>query len=310
MRVGFIDTVHPIVREQFVEKGWKCDDLSNFRADQIKSKIHNYDGIIIRSRIKLNRDFLQSADKLQFIGRPGSGLENIDLDYCKNRKIRVFRSPEGNMNAVAEHGLGMLLSLFNNLNRADKEVRLGKWNREGNRGIELGNLTVGLIGYGYVGPAFAKVLSGFGSRILAFDKYKQGFGTELVEEVEMDSIYKNADIVSLHVPLSQDTKGMVDKAFIDRFSKPFFLLNTARGNCVQITDLMVAIEDGRIRGACLDVLEYESSSFEEIQGKSKDVQKLLRNDKVLLSPHIAGWTHEAKRKMGEILAAKITSKFN
>ncbi|MFT7612873.1 MAG: D-3-phosphoglycerate dehydrogenase [Parvicellaceae bacterium] len=310
MKVAFLDQVHPILTESFEKIGWEVDMLDNLSRTEILEKINRYQGIILRSRIKMNAEFLSHASNLKFIGRPGAGLENIDLGYCSTNEIEVFRSPEGNRDAVAEHAIGMLLSLFNNLKRADSEVRDGLWIREGNRGHELKGKTVGIIGYGYMGKAIAERLAGFGVRIIAYDKYISGFASASVEEVSLDVLQKEADVVSLHIPHSDETSGMVNSSFINAFAKSIYLINTARGSSVKISDLMEAIQTGKVLGACLDVLEIESSTFEEIAiNFPPEFQGLISSGQVVLSPHIAGWTHEAKLKMGEFLAEKIIAKF-
>ncbi len=310
-KVAFLDNVHEHLQTAFLNQGWQVDTLFDLDREELKQVIGSYDGIILRSRIKMNQDFLQYATKLRFIGRPGAGLENIDLEFCEKQGIKVFRSPEGNRDAVAEQALGMLLSLFNNLNRADAEVRKGIWRREENRGVELMGKTVGIIGYGYMGAAFAQRVRCFGVEIIAYDKYKTGFGSGFVQEVSLDTLKNQADVVSLHVPQTNETIGLVNARFLSEFKKNIYLINTARGSSVVIKDLMSAITNGKVLGACLDVLEYESTSFENIASDfPSEFQQLLTSDKVLLSPHVAGWTHEAKLKMAEFLAQKIIHTFS
>lgn len=309
MRVLLIDKVHPCVSERFVEKGWTCDWMCEESREEILEVIHQYDGLVLRSRIQIDKDFLQHATRLKFIGRPGAGLENIDLDYCDKNGIKVFRSPEGNRDAVAEHAIGMLLMLLNHLKRVDAEVRQGIWIREENRGHELKGKTVGIIGYGYMGKAFAQRLRGFEVNVLAHDKYLKGFQDEFVKEVSLESLMEQSDIISLHLPQTPETVGYIDQIFISKVSKPFYLINTARGKSVRTSDLLVGIEEGKVLGACLDVLEFESFSFEQAAIKDPVFEKLVVSEKVLLSPHIAGWTHEAKLKLGSYLAEKIINAF-
>jgi D-3-phosphoglycerate dehydrogenase len=248
--------------------------------------------------------------KLKFIARPGAGLENIDTQYCKLNQISVFRSPEGNRDAVAEHATGMVLMLINNLKRADIEVRQGSWRREANRGTELMGKTLALIGYGFMGKAFSERLSGFGVNVIAYDKYLSGFGSNIVKEVELDEVFETADFVSLHTPLSSETIGMVDYSFISKFKKPFVLINTARGKSVILKDLLMALKKGLVLGACLDVFEIESSSFENFNTKSSpDFLELSKMSNVILSPHIAGWTKESKFKMAKVVLQKIKTTF-
>jgi len=309
MKIAFLDAVHDSIKTSFVELGWDVQEWFDLSRDEIKEKLFELDGIILRSRIKMDSDFLQHAKKLQFIGRPGAGLENIDSDYCKHKGIKVFRSPEGNRDALAEHAIGMLLMLFNNLKRADNEVREGKWRREENRGHELMGKTVGIIGYGYMGEAFAKRLAGFQVKLIAYDKYKTGFGNGVVKEVSLEELKLNADVISLHVPLTDETSGMVCEDFLSSLSHPIYLINTARGPVVQTRALIDALRSGKVLGACLDVFEQESSSFESVHETKKSMQELRDSDSVVLSPHIAGWTHESKEKMAKFLIEKITAEF-
>jgi len=305
MKIALLDDVHDLFRFCFEGQGWKVDLLSDSSRSALKETISEYDGIILRSRIKMDEDLLQHANSLKFIGRPGAGLENFDLDYCESKGIKVFRSPEGNRDALAEHALGMLLMLFNNLKKADSEVREGLWRREENRGHELMGKTVGIIGYGYMGEAFAQRLSGFGVKLMAYDKYKSDFGNDMVDEVSLEELKMESDVISLHVPLTEETRGMINADFLSGLSRSVYLLNTARGPVVNTADLVDALQSGKVKGACLDVLEQESTSFEKVDQLSDSMRELLASDKVILSPHIAGWTHEAKQKMAEFLVEKI-----
>ncbi len=309
MKVLFIDNVHELISQSFIEKGWTCDFKYSDSKEEIEKTIHLYDGLIIRSRFKLDHLILKKAKKLKFIGRPGAGLENIDTDYCKVNDIAVIRSPEGNRDAVAEHAIGSLLMLFNNIKRADAEVRKGIWLREENRGVELMNKTVGIIGFGFMGRAFAQRLQGFGVRIIAYDRFKTNYAPDSVEEVTLETLKKEAQIISLHIPQTPETIGMINADFIASVSNPFYLINTARGKSVILNDLKAGIEKEKILGACLDVLEYENSSFEQTGFDRPVFQYLARCEKVILTPHIAGWTHEAKLKMGEYLRDKIFELF-
>lgn len=312
MKIAILDKVHALFEKEFTQLGWQFDNLFDSSREELIEVIGQYDGIILRSRIKMDQDFLDHAKSLKFIGRPGAGLENIDIDYCEKRGVKVFRSPEGNRDAVAEHAIGMLLSLLNNLKKADNEVRNGVWLREENRGYELMGKTVGIIGYGYMGKAFAQRLSGFGVKVLAYDKYINGFGNENVEEVSIDRIYKEADVVSLHTPLTPETIGMVNADFLTKFEKPIYFINTARGKSVETKAIVDGIKNGKILGACLDVSEYESSTFMSLESTDvpEEMQYLMQSNKVMLSPHIAGWTHEAKYKMADFLIKKICKEFN
>lgn len=307
MKILFIDTVHPLLKQELEKENHICDSAYNKSKTEIQLIISNYQGIIIRSRFKIDKQFIDCGSNLKFIARAGSGLENIDVEYAENKNIHCYNAAEGNRQAVAEHALGMLLSLFNNLNNADQEVREGKWEREKNRGIELAGKTVGIIGYGNNGSAFAEVLKGFNVKILAYDKYL----TNYPQKSSMETINKEADIISLHVPLTDETTYLVDDNFINRFVKNFYIINTARGKCVNTKNLVKALENKKIKGACLDVLEYEKTSFENLSkdGLTSDMQYLMNAKNTILSPHVAGWTEESNVKIAEVLLNKFTSDF-
>jgi len=307
MKILFIDTVHPLLKKELEKENHICDTAYNKSKTEIQKIISNYQGVIIRSRFKIDKQFIDYGSNLKFIARAGSGLENIDVEYAENKNIHCYNAAEGNRQAVAEHALGMLLSLFNNLSRADQEVRNGVWEREGNRGIELAGKTVAIIGYGNNGSAFAEVLKGFNIKILAYDKYLKNYPYKST----MKSIYKEADIVSLHIPLTDETTYLVDDNFINSFEKDIYLINTARGKCTNTKDLVVALENGKIKGACLDVLEYEKTSFENLsqEGFTNDIQYLMNSKNTILSPHIAGWTIESNVKIAEVLLNKFISDF-
>lgn len=310
-KVLFLDTVHPILEERLIAMNFVCEhDYTSSRND-IEAKIENYFGVVIRSRMTIDRNFLDKATQLKFIARSGAGLENIDVTYAEKKEIKVFNSPEGNMDAVGEHAVGMLLMLFNQLKKGDAEVRKGIWDREGNRGIEISGKTIGIIGYGNMGSAFVKKLQGFDCRVMAYDKYKRGFGNDRVEEVSLETIFDEADVLSIHLPQSEETCYYVDEAFLSRFKKPICLINTARGKNVCLADLVNAIKSGKVSGACLDVLEYETKSFEtiNIDNLPEDFRYLAQSDKVILSPHVAGWTNESYIKLSEFLADKIEKEF-
>ncbi len=287
--------------------GHTCDLNYQWTKEEIVNNIHLYDGIVIRSKIKITKDIIDKAVKLKFIARAGAGMENIDVEYAESKGIKCLHAPEGNRDAVAEHAIGMLLSLFNNLNRANKEVREGKWIREGNRGVELMGKIVGIIGYGNMGSAFAERLKGFGVKVLVYDKYKKKFGNEFIIETSLQQIFEEADLVSLHTPLTEETNYLINDAFINSFKKNIFIINTARGKCLNTTDLVKNIRSGKVLGACLDVLEYEVVSFENIDAANlpEPFQYLSKSEKVILSPHIAGWTQESNEKIARILAEKI-----
>ena len=307
MKILFIDTVHPLLKQELEKENHICDTAYNKSKTEIEQIISNYQGIIIRSRFKIDKQFIDCGSNLKFIARAGSGLENIDVDYAKNKNIHCYNAAEGNRQAVAEHALGMLLSLFNNLNRADLEVRNGIWKREENRGVELVGKTVAIIGYGNNGSAFAEVLKGFSVKILAYDKYLKDYPYKST----METIYKEADIVSLHIPLTEETSYLVDDNFINNFEKDIYLINTARGKCTNTKHLVAALENGKIKGACLDVLEYEETSFKNLSTKmnSSNMQYLINSKKTILSPHIAGWTKESNLKIAKVLLNKFISDF-
>lgn len=305
MKILFIDTVHPFLKQELETQNYICDTAYDKSKDEIQKIINNYQGIIIRSGFIIDKEFIDYASELNFIARAGSGLENIDVDYAESKNINCYNAAEGNQQAVAEHALGMLLSLFNNLNKADQEIRTGIWKREENRGRELAQKTIGIIGYGNNGAAFSEVLKGFDVTILAYDKYL----TKYPYQSTMESIYNQANIVSLHVPLTAETVYLVNDDFIHKFEKDFYLINTARGKCVNTKDLVSALEKGKIKGACLDVLESEKTSFENLsqEGFTAEMQYLLDSPKTMLSPHIAGWTQESNVKIAKVLLEKITS---
>ena len=309
MRVALLDDFHPLISESFSKWNWEYMDCKDWSLEDFKTNAHNLEGIVIRSKFALDKSLLKLANKLKFIARPGSGLEHIDLEYCQKKNIEVFRSPEGNSDALAEHALGMLLSLVNNLQKANAEVKNNIWKREENRGSELKGKVMGIIGFGYMGRAFAQRLTGFGMEIIAYDKYKSGFKTKYVQEVTLNKIFEKSDFVSLHTPLNKDTIGMVNKNFIEKFKKSFVLINTARGQSVILKDLNKALKTNKILGACLDVLEVELKNFNIKNTSNKNFEQLKKFENVILSPHIAGWTKESKKKMASIIIEKIHKKF-
>jgi len=311
MNIGFIDIVHPVLNKMLEEAGHKCQMLEKQSREELKNLAGTLDGIVIRSRTRMDKDFLQHAPHLKFIARSGAGMENIDLDYCNTRNIICFNSPEGNRDAVGEQAIGMLLMLFNHLKRADDEVRKGIWLREENRGEELAGKTVAIIGYGNMGSALGKKLQGFDCEILAYDKYKSNYGTTYAKESSWEEIYEKADVLSLHVPLTEETHYLLNAERIAKFKKPFYLINTARGQNVKTDDLVAALKQGKIKGVCLDVLEYEKSSFEnlELDKLPEPMQYLVSAQNVILSPHVGGWTHESYYKLSYYLGEKILKQF-
>jgi len=307
MKILFIDSNHPSLHQTLEKAGHVCHLHYDWTREEILQNIHLYDGIIIRSKIKIAKDILDKTTNLKFIARAGAGMENIDVAYAESKGIKCIHAPEGNRDAVGEHALAMLLVLFNNVLRADKEVREGKWLREENRGVELMGKTVGIIGYGNMGSAFAERLKGFGVKLLVHDKYKTNFGNEFIQESSLERIFDEADIVSLHVPLTAETERMVNDTFINSFRNNIYIINTARGKCLNTDDLVKNLKSGKVLGACLDVLEYEMTSFEtlDVTMLPEAFQYLIKSDKVILSPHIAGWTIESHRKIAMVLAEKI-----
>lgn len=310
MKILHLDTNHPLLINQLNDLGFTNHEDCTASKQQIEEKIKEYQGIILRSRFSIDKQFLDAATNLKFIGRVGAGLENIDCDYAEKKGITLIAAPEGNQNAVSEHALGMLLSLFNKLNKADHEVRTGKWLREDNRGIELDGKTVGIIGYGHMGKAFAKKLRGFDVEILCYD-IKETVGDVHVKQVSLKEFQERVDVISLHTPQTPLTLNMINTKFINQFKKPFWFINTARGKSVVTQDLVSALKSGKILGAGLDVLEYEKASFEDMFTSTMPgpFQYLIAAKNVLLTPHVAGWTLESKSKLAQTIVDKIKAKF-
>ena len=325
MKILHLDSNHPLLLDQLNGLGYENHEDYSSSKSEVEAKIANYDGIIIRSRFTIDQQFLDAATQLKFIGRVGAGLENIDCAYAEDKGVHLISVPEGNRNAVGEHALGMLLSLFNKLNKADREVRQGKWLREANRGLELDGKTIGLIGYGNMGKAFAKKLRGFDVEVICHD-IKANVGDANCEQVELEELQERIDVLSLHTPQTPLTTNMVNTEFISAFKKPFWLINTARGKSVVTEDLVDALESGAILGAGLDVLEYEKSSFENLfkmeepkfrwmrKGKKTNLPEafeyLINADNVLLTPHVAGWTTESHIKLAQTMVDKIKAIFS
>lgn len=305
-KVLVIDKVNPLIRTELTAHGYTCDFFPDACREEIMHIIGKYDGIIVRSRIRIDREILSKAGKLKFIGRVGSGLENIDVAYAMGKGIRCLNSPEGNRDAVAEHATGMLLAIMNHMIRADREVRSGRWIREGNRGTEIMGKTAAIIGYGNTGSAFAQRLYALGANVISYDKYKTGYSDGNTKETTMEELFATADIVSLHVPLTDETTYMVDSDFLGRFLKPVWFINTSRGKVVSTPDLVAAMKTGKVLGAALDVLEYEESSLEALAPElPEDYRYLIESDRVILTPHIAGWSHESDIRLARVLVEKI-----
>ena len=308
IKILHIDSNHPLLWNQLETAGFQNETDYTSTKEEIEAKIQNYNGIVIRSRFKIDKTFLDKASNLQFIARVGAGLESIDCDYAASKGIHLIAAPEGNRNAVGEHALGMILSLFNNLNKANATVKSGKWNREANRGHELDGKTVGIIGYGNMGKAFAKKLRGFDVEVLCYD-ILPNVADANAKQVSLEELQQKSDVLSLHIPWTPVTDNMVDASFIKSFAKPFWLINTARGKSVVTSDLVDALKAKKILGAGLDVLEYEKLSFETLfeEEKPKAFDFLLKADNVLLTPHIAGWTFESHEKLAQTIVTKIKS---
>lgn len=307
MKIVFIDSVHPVLSERLSMAGHTCGDVSDLEGEPLLAQLYDAQGLVVRGRVMLDAKALERAPRLRFIARAGAGLENIDQAECARRNIRLYNSPEGNRDAVGEHAIGMLLALMNHLPRADREVRGGKWRRNENTGHELNGSTVGIIGFGRMGSAFAEKLQGFGVKILAHDKYLTEYAPDHVQETSLDHLLEHADVISLHLPLTTETERYADAAFFGRCKKPVWFINTARGPMVETEALLDALDNGRVRGACLDTLEYEHRSLLGLRTDSPQsvLQRLFKHDRVLLSPHIAGITHESYFKLANVLADKI-----
>lgn len=309
IKILHIDSNHPLLWEQLAAAGFHNEEDFTSTKEEVEAKIHNYNGIVIRSRFKIDKTFLDKATHLQFIARVGAGLESIDCDYAAEKGVHLIAAPEGNSNAVGEHALGMLLSLLNKLNRADRLVREGKWIREGNRGFELEHKTVGIIGYGTMGKSFAKKLLGFDVTVLCYD-ILDDVGNANAKQVSLKELQEQSDVLSLHLPWTPETDKMVTTDFITAFTKPFWFINTSRGKNVVTDDLVTALQSGKILGAGLDVLEYEKLSFENLfidTEKPAAFEYLLAAENVLLTPHIAGWTYESHEKLAQTIVDKISS---
>ncbi|WP_158962069.1 2-hydroxyacid dehydrogenase [Myroides fluvii] len=311
-KVLHLDSNHPLMLTQLDQLGYVNIEDYTSSKEKIEETIHEYEGVIIRSRFKIDQSFLEKATQLKFIGRVGAGLENIDCEFAASKGIVLIAAPEGNQTAVGEHALGMLLTLFNKLNIVDQEVRRGIWIREGNRGHEIEGKTVGIIGYGHMGNALAKRLQGFDCEVI-FHDIKDNLSNPYAKQVSLAELQQRADIVSLHIPQTAETTNLVDKIFIEQMAKPFWLINTARGKSVHTADLIAALESGKVKGAALDVLEYEKSSFEHLFADDtlpEPMRYLIESERVLLSPHIAGWTFESKEKLAQVIIDKIRNTFH
>jgi D-3-phosphoglycerate dehydrogenase len=297
-----VDDIHAVFIEQAEELGYTCNYQPLITPDAAYEILSDYTGLVIRSKFKVDKKVVDMATNLRFICRAGAGMDNIDEEYARAKDITLINAPEGNMDAVGEHAVGLLLGLMNKINTADAEIRSGIWKREANRGHELKGKTVGIIGYGFMGKSFAKKLSGFGAFVIAYDKYKTGFSDQYAREVSMEEIVRTSDVLSLHVPLTKETDGLVDDEYLFHFKKPIFLLNTSRGKVVKTQAVLNAIKQNKILGAGLDVLEVEK--FPAL-AEQPWFDELRQSGKVILTPHVAGWTFDSYRKISEVMAEKL-----
>lgn len=309
MKILLLDKNHPLITEQLLAKNFILEEDFTSSYDEVCHKIQNYDGVIIRSRIPLDKNFLEKAKNLKFIARVGAGMENIDIPVAERLGIQLINSPEGNRDSVAEHVVGMLLILMNRIFIASEEVKNGIWLREENRGDELLGKTVGLIGYGNMGKATAKRLSGFGCTVI-FHDILPGLSDEYATQVPLKELQERAEILSLHIPLTDESYYFVDGPFIAEMKNDFYFVNTARGKNVETKSLVEAIKSGKVKGACLDVLEYEKSSFEKLETENENLQYLLTSEKAIVTPHIAGWTIQSKEKLAQVIVDKIVAQFS
>jgi len=301
-KILIIDDLHPAFKERAVQLGYEVDDLPTITRAETMAVISQYDGIAVRTKFRIDKELMDAAPGLKFVARAGAGLDNIDEAYALDRNIQLINAPEGNRDALGEHAVGMLLSVLNNYRKADIEIRNGIWDREGSRGWELKGKTVGIIGYGFMGSSFARKLSGFEVKVLAYDKYKTGFSDEYAKECSMEEIVKHSDVLSLHIPLTSETRQMVNEEYLFHFRKNIFFINTARGEIVNTVAVLNAIKTGKILGAGLDVLEAEK--FPKLSDQPW-YNELKASPKVLLTPHVGGWTFDSYRKISEVLADKL-----
>ncbi|MCF8244789.1 MAG: hydroxyacid dehydrogenase [Saprospiraceae bacterium] len=306
-KVLFLDKAHPFLETYLTEHGFDCHTDTTSSKSEVEAFVGQFHGIVMRSRFSIDKSFLEKASSLQFLAREGVGVEHIDVDFAESSGIKVLISPEGSRDTVAEHALGLLLCLMNNLSRADRQVRSGQWVREANRAVELKGKTVGILGYGNMGSAFSQRLQGFGVRVLAYDKFKTGYGDDSAEESSLEALFQEADVLSAHIPYDADNHHFINGAFLNSFRKNIYIVNTARGLILNTADLVETLKSGKVRGAALDVLEYEETSFDKfrLEQLPPDFDYLTHAGNVVLSPHIAGWSFESKEKHARVLAEKI-----
>lgn len=309
MKILIIDNTHNVLIDNLVDAGFQIDHRPDYTREDIVREIGNYEGVVVRSKIEIDKEIIDKATNLKCIARVGAGMDAIDIEYAESKGIVCLNSPEGNRDAVGEHAVGMLLCLFNKIAVADHQVRLGLWKREENRGLEIKGKTIGIIGYGNMGNAFAQRLSGFDCKVIAYDKYKENYSNQYAQQVSFETLVKETDILSLHVPLTKETKYMIDYKFLSQFLKPIYLINTSRGKVVKTQDLSLKIKEGLVLGVCLDVLEYEEFSSELCTEKEvpKELIELLQMPNAVFSPHVAGWTVESYYKLSYYLSQKIIS---
>ncbi len=306
MKVIIIDKVHNFLPKGLRKIGLEVSDCQEIKAEEVREKLKDFDGIVIRSKIKLTAEILSELPKLKFVARVGAGMESIDAEFAEKQGIKLINAPEGNRDSVGEHAIGMLLNLFNKICLANSSVTAGNWQREAHRGYEIMGKTVGIVGYGNMGGAFARRLSGFGVEVISYDKYKNNYTDEFTREVEMEELFEKTDILSLHVPLLPDTKFMVTGEYLSKFKKPIYIINTARGKIINTRDLVEALKSGKILGAALDVLEYEKISFEKLSEQNNPTLEYLKNaDNVILTPHVAGLTYDSNLKLAQVVVNKI-----
>jgi len=301
-KILIADDIHPIFMEQVEAAGYQCDYQPTIKLDEALQIISGYAGLVIRSKFNVDKAVIDAAPNLRFVCRAGAGLDNIDEAYAAQKGIQLINASEGNMDAVGEHCVGLLLALMNNFIVADAEIRAGQWKREANRGYELKGKTVGIIGYGFMGKSFAKKLSGFDVNVIAYDKYKTGFSDKYAREVSMEEIVKHSDVLSLHVPLTSETKGLVNDEYLFHFKKPIFFINASRGKVAEVKAVLNAIKQGKILGAGLDVLEVEKFPA---MAQQEWFEELKQSNKVILTPHVAGWTFDSYRRISEVMASKL-----
>jgi D-3-phosphoglycerate dehydrogenase len=303
-KILIVDDLHPAFKEQAKLLGYDVDDRPLISRAETLEVIKEYAGIAVRTKFRIDQEIFDAATNLEFVARAGAGLDNIDEAIAKQKNIQLLNAPEGNMDAVGEHAVGLLLSLMNNFHNADQQIRNGKWDREGNRGYELKGKTVGIVGYGFMGKSFAKKLKGFEVNVIAYDKYKTGFTDEFAKEVSMEEIVRQSDVLSLHIPLTKETRQMVNEEYLFHFRKPIFFINTARGEVVNTTAVLNALKQGKILGAGLDVLEAEKFPLLGLQDWYADI---VASGNVILTPHVAGWTFDSYRKISEVLVEKLAA---